>query len=241
MKPAHDDPPATARGPDAPPAAQDLDLARWPRRQTFEFFRRFERPHFSLSTRIDVTALRPALQQAAVGSLTLACHHVALVLANRLQPWRLRLIDGRVQLLPLVHASTTVLRADETFGFAHLRHAEAFADFAAAGAAALADVRSGTDFAPRVGDAALLHCTTLPWIHFTHFEHAQGGGRDDTIPKIAFGRIDTDGSGRAWLPLALQVHHALVDGLHVGRFVQGYEAAMHEPGVWLQGGPLPSG
>ena len=225
-----------------PVDSDELDLEQWPRRAAFAFFRSFERPHFSLCTRIDVTALRPALLQAGGASLTLACHYAALALANRLQPWRLRLIDGRVRVLRVVHISTTVLRADETFGFAHLLFADSFARFATAAAAAIATAKTGADgFAPRSSDQALLHCTTLPWIHFTHFEHAQGGGAGDTIPKIAFGRIDTDSSGRAWLPLALQVHHALVDGLDVGRFVQAYEAAMREPLPWLQGGPLALG
>jgi chloramphenicol O-acetyltransferase type A len=35
----------------------------------------------------------------------------------------------------------------------------------------------------------------------------------------------------------VEVHHALMDGLHAGRFIQGFEAAMREPLVWLQGTP----
>jgi chloramphenicol O-acetyltransferase type A len=32
------------------------------------------------------------------------------------------------------------------------------------------------------------------------------------------------------------VHHAMMDGLHVGRFIQGYEAALRAPEAWLSGG-----
>jgi chloramphenicol O-acetyltransferase type A len=31
----------------------------------------------------------------------------------------------------------------------------------------------------------------------------------------------------------VEVHHALMDGLHVGRYVQALEAAMAEPMAWL--------
>jgi chloramphenicol O-acetyltransferase type A len=31
------------------------------------------------------------------------------------------------------------------------------------------------------------------------------------------------------MPLNIEVHHALVDGLHVGRFVQGLEALLAAP------------
>lgn len=216
-----------------------LDLATWPRRATFAFYRGFDRPCFSLCTRIDVTALKPALAEAGVGGVALACHFVALRWANRLAPFRYRLHGGGVRVLPEVHASTTVLREDESFGFAHLLHTPRFADFAAQGRAALQAARSG-DFSPRVHDDALLHVTTLPWVHFTSFEHARHRGRDDSIPRLAFGRIDPDAQGRRWLPLAVEVNHALMDGLEVGRFVQGFEAAMRDPLPWLRGADLPA-
>ena len=38
------------------------------------------------------------------------------------------------------------------------------------------------------------------------------------------------------MPLSVEVHHALMDGLHVGRFVEGFEAALQEPQAWLANG-----
>lgn len=239
----------------------DLDLTHWPRRATFDFYRGFEQPFFSVCTRVDVAALKPALAQVERGShpatITLACHFLALQLANRMQAWRYRLMNSGVRVLAAVHASTTVLRDDDSFGFAHLLHATDYARFAAPAAQALAAARTAQPaFEPRVGDAALLHFTTLPWLHFTSFAHARrggnggnssnssnsgGGGGVDSIPKIAFGRIDSDPAGgpQHWMPMQLDVHHALMDGVHVGRFVQAFEAAMRDPLPWLQGGAVP--
>lgn len=230
------------------PADRTLDLDRWPRRAAFEFYRGFDKPYFSVCTRIDVAALKPALAQAGltrvqgVSGVTLACHYLSLHLANRIEPFRYRLQQGGVRVLGAVHGSTTVLRADESFGFAYLRHAERCADFVGPAVLALQAARAGGDgFAPRVDDAALLHFTTLPWLHFTSFSHARNWGREDSIPKLAFGRIDAEGD-RRWMPLSVEVHHALMDGLHVGRFVQGFEAAMRDPLPWLQGlAPVPVG
>jgi chloramphenicol O-acetyltransferase type A len=217
------------------PTERFLDLATWPRRAAFEFYRGFDKPYFSVCTRIDVTALKPALAQAGLGGTALALHHLSLQLAHRIEPFRYRLQQGRVRVLDAVHGSTTVLRADESFGFAYLQHADRFPDFVGPAAAALQATKAGAEgFAPRVDDQALLHFTTLPWLHFTSFSHARNWGREDSIPKVAFGRIDADG-GRRWLPLSVEVHHALMDGLHVGRFVQGFEAALRDPLPWLQG------
>jgi chloramphenicol O-acetyltransferase type A len=217
-------------------------VAQSPRRDAFHFFRGFSQPFFSVCVVVDVTALKPALREAGVGSLTLATHFVALQLAQRLEPWRARLdADGQAWLYDSVHASTTVLRPDGSFGFATLRHAPRFTDFCRDGAAALDAARGAARaFEPLNDDLALIHCTTLPWLHFTQFSHARQVGGADSCPKLAFGRIDTGADGIARLPLAIDAHHALMDGRDVGEFVQGFEAAMREPRGWIAGGPLPS-
>jgi chloramphenicol O-acetyltransferase type A len=212
-----------------------LDTATWPRRAAFVYFSGFDKPYFNLCTRVDVAPLKAAL--AGRGGLMLACHFIALRLANEQQPFRLRLEGGRVRVHTVVHGSTTVLRSDDSFGFADLDHDTDFPRFAARSAAAIAAARvPGTAFEPRVDAAAVLHFTTLPWVHFTSFSHARNWGREDAVPKIAFGRIDTDGA-RAWMPLSVEVHHALMDGVHAGRFVEGFEAALREPLAWLGATP----
>ncbi len=216
-------------------------VADSPRRDAFAFYRGFSQPFFSVCVAVDVTALKPALRDAGLGSLTLATHYVALRLAQRIEPWRARLdADGRPWLYDTVHASTTVLRPDGSFGFATLANTTRFADFCATAEAALdAARRAGQAFVPLNDDLALIHCTTLPWLHFTQFSHARQVGGRDSCPKLAFGRIDTGADGIARLPLAIDAHHALMDGRHVGEFVQGFEAAMRAPQGWIGGGALP--
>ena len=123
----------------------DLDLTQWPRRATFDFYRDFAQPFFSVCTRVDVAALKPALARldnsAHTATITLACHYLALQLANRMAPFRYRLLEGRVRVVAAVHASTTVLRADDSFGFAYLRHDSDYPRFATHGALALAAAR----------------------------------------------------------------------------------------------------
>lgn len=127
-----------------------FDPTAWPRRAAFEFFRGFDKPWFNVCARVDVTALRPALAVAGTGSLTLALHHAALALANAVEPFRLRLQGGQLWLYDVVHAGTTVLRPDGSFGFAYLDHHPQFPAFAAAAAPALAAARDAPDsFAPR--------------------------------------------------------------------------------------------
>jgi chloramphenicol O-acetyltransferase type A len=210
-----------------------LDLAAWPRRDAFEYFRGFDKPYFNVCVRLDVARLQQAVADLRRGSMALAYHFIALRLANQIEAFRYRLDGGRVRVHPWVDGSTTVLREDGSFGFADLAHHTNFAAFAARSAAAIAASRAGRlPFAPRPDDMACIHFTTLPWLHFTSFSHARNWGREDSVPKLAFGRIEVDGP-RAWMPLSVEVHHALMDGLHVGQFVQGFEGALQAPMAWL--------
>jgi chloramphenicol O-acetyltransferase type A len=222
----------------SPAPASYLDLAAWPRRDAFDYFRHFDKPFFNVCTRLDVTALCQAMQARGRGGLALAYHFIALRLCNAIEPLRYRIEGERVRVHPVVDGSTTVLRDDGSFGFADLAHHADFETFAAAGSAAIAAARAGhAPFAPKPEDQACIHFTTLPWLHFTSFSHARNWGREDSVPKLAFGRIDSDGH-RAWMPLSVEVHHALMDGLHVGRFVQAFEAVLQDPGPLL-GAPAP--
>jgi chloramphenicol O-acetyltransferase type A len=206
-----------------------LDFERWARRDTFDYFRGFDKPFFNVCVRLDAAPLRAALTARGGGGLGLACYFVALRLANEHEAFRYRIEGERVRVHAAVDGSTTVLRDDgDSFGFADLDYVSDFDRFVERGRAAIETARrTHAPLDPRPDDTARIHFTTLPWLHFTSFSHARNWGREDSVPKFAFGRADSDGT-RLWLPLSVEVHHALMDGLHVGRFVQDFE-----PAAWL--------
>ena len=210
-----------------------IDIPSWPRREAFAYFRGFDKPYFNVCVKLDVARLKAAVAASGVGSFNLACHFMALRLANLHEAFRYRLEDGRVRIHEVVHGGGTVLRDDDSFSFAYLDHDTDYQRFATQGAAAIAAARSGAaPFDPRLNDDAVIHFTTLPWLHFSSFSHARNWGREDSVPKISFGRADVEGS-HLWLPFSVEVHHALMDGLHVGRYVQALEAALLQPQSWL--------
>jgi chloramphenicol O-acetyltransferase type A len=211
-----------------------LDTSRWARRDAFEFFRGFDKPYFNVCVRLDVARLKAALAARDGGGLSLACYFIALRLANVHEPFRLRLEGGRVRVHDEVHGSTTVLREDgDSFFFAELEHTLDFDVFAAKSSAAIDAARTmHAAFAPKPDDVARVYFTSLPWLHFTSFSHARNWQREDSIPRFAFGRAQAEGM-HLWLPMSVEVHHALMDGVHVGRYVQDFEAALLAPEAWL--------
>ena len=68
----------------------------------------------------------------------------------------------------------------------------------------------------------LIHCTTLPDIRFNSIKHSRRPIEGGSVPKVAFGKCIEVG-GRFRMPVGIEVHHALVDGAHVGQFYDALE------------------
>jgi len=191
--------------------AEYLDVDNWKRREIFEFFLNFDNPYFGVCTRVEVTRLLEALQNGPKRSSTLAYHYFALRVANEIEPFRYRLRKGRVLVHPVIHGATTVLLANETFTFAYFDYDEDFARCMDGAEQAVAAIKLEGGFKNRDNDDNMIHCTVLPWVSFTSFSHARNWGRQDSVPKISFGKFVTEGD-RTFLPVSVEVHHALMDG-----------------------------
>jgi chloramphenicol O-acetyltransferase type A len=206
---------------------REISLESWPRRASFEHFRRMTRAAFTVAVRVDVTGLA-ARAKAQDASLWLAYHYAALTAANEIESFRQTIsADGRVLEYTLNHASTTVLRDDGSFGFVCLSPAASLREFVRVSTPRVAQARQQSgplfDDALEIPEAALLHMTTLPWFDFSAFVPARD--QHDDRPKIGFGRIVEEG-GRSLMAVSIDVHHALVDGVHVGRFVERLQALL---------------
>ncbi|HEV7473401.1 MAG TPA: chloramphenicol acetyltransferase [Pyrinomonadaceae bacterium] len=205
-----------------------LDTTTWARREVFEFFRGFDKPYFNICTQLDITKLLALVRNRPEVSLMLAYHYFALRVANEIEPFRYRLREGKVLVHDVIHGGTTVLLPDENFTLAYFDYDENFEKFMAAAVRAMKEVVSGDGaFKPDPSDDRI-HFTTLPWVSFTSFSHARNWGREDSVPKIAFGRFIKDNQ-RTLLPFSVEVHHALMDGLHVGRYVTRLEEVLATP------------
>ena len=202
---------------------QFIDLAGWKRRPHFDLFRHAAQPFFSVTVEVDVTApWQRRLDQPEV-SFFLAALFALLRAANASEPLRLRLRGEQVWRHERVGVGTTVLRPDETFGFARLDPAPTYDEFRVVGEAAVARATASAAIDPMHERDDLVYHSTLPWLRFTAITNALPG--TDSIPRIVFGRVFAD--GRTFrMPLAVEVHHALVDGLDVARFVEAFEAEL---------------
>jgi chloramphenicol O-acetyltransferase type A len=209
-----------------------LDVTKWARREVFEFFVGFDKPYFNICTHLDITRLLTLLSERPTTSVSLAYHYFALRAANEVEPFRYRLREGKVIVHDVIHGGTTVLLPNENFTLAYFDYDENFEKFIGPAERAVKAVLSGDgSFRPNPSDDRI-HFTALPWVAFTSFSHARNWKTEDSIPKIAFGKFVKE-NGRTLLPFSVEVHHALMDGLHVGRYINRLQEALTEPEAYI--------
>jgi chloramphenicol O-acetyltransferase type A len=210
-----------------------LDLETWSRRQVFEFYLPFDKPFFNVCLRLDVSNLLNELRKRGKASVWLTYHYLALRAANEIEPFRYRLRKGKILVHDVINGGTTLMLPNETFTLFYFDYHESYRKFMEGAMRAVKEIRTGDSaFRPRHEDDARIHCTTLPWIAFTSFSHARRWGREDSVPKISFGKF-TNENDRTLMPFSVEVHHSLMDGLHVGRYIARIEEMLAQPEAYL--------
>jgi chloramphenicol O-acetyltransferase type A len=215
------------REPDAP---RRLDLASWPRREHFRLFRAYDQPFFNLCAEVDVAPLVRRSREAGGPSFFVAGLHASLAAANEVEEFRYRVRDDDVVVYDVIHGGSTVMRPDGTFGFAYFDFTPDFETFAATAGRALDGARADAVLDPRDDRDDLVHYSVIPWVSFTSFAHARRWNREDSTPKIVFGRYH-GAAGAERMPVSVEVHHALMDGIHVGRFLDRFQAGIDRRGA----------
>ena len=211
-----------------------VDLSSWPRRELFAKFGAFRYPHFNVCAPVEVTALLPAAKQRGA-SLSAAIIYVVTRAANDIPEFRYRIRGDTVVEHEVVHPSVTALVPGDLFSFAQVEYSEDFPTFAARLAARLAQVKEEPTLTDEPGRDDLLFMTALPWVSFTSFSHPMPSLPADSFPRFAWGKIYPEG-GAARLPLSVQGHHALMDGIHLGRCFEKVQGYLAEPAAFLGSG-----
>lgn len=216
-----------------PGMAKYLDVATWARRDLFEFFRGYTNPHFNICAQLDITRLLETLRARPGVSTSLTYLYFALQAANEVEPFRYRLREDKVLIHDVIHGGTIVLLPNESFNFAYFDYDQDFEKFITAAQRATQEAQQdGAAFEPNPGDDRI-HFSILPWMSFTSFAHARNLGDMDSVPKIAFGKFMKENE-RTLLPISVEVHHALMDGLHVGRFLNRLQELLEKPEVRIR-------
>lgn len=212
---------------------REIDVASWARREHFETFSSFHNPHFTMCAEVDVTALLKTVDLGGE-SVTAAIVYVLTRVANDIPEFRQRIRGDTVVEHAWVHPSTTILVDDDLFSFCSLDYNADFAAFSAHVKERIAHVKEAPTLAEQPGRDDLLYMTAIPWVSFTSFSHPIASLPADSIPRFAWGKFHQNGD-QVQMPLSVQGHHALIDGLHIARYYERVGAYLQDPESTLGG------
>jgi chloramphenicol O-acetyltransferase type A len=180
---------------------------------------------------VDVTAFYPFVKRNGY-SLTVSMVYVISRASNAIPEFRHRIRGDQVVEHEIVSPSFSILTDVDLFSFCAVEYAEHFSEFARRAEKNIADVKTHPSLEANPEKDEMLYMTSIPWVSFTSFTHPMQFHPADSIPRFAWGKYFQEGD--TWkVPLSVQGHHAVMDGIHMGRYYETLQDYLHHPEVVL--------
>lgn len=205
-----------------------LDLNTWNRKEHFEFFSQFDEPFFGVTTELDCTKALKYCKETNISFFSFYLHK-SLKAVNAIEEFRYRINKKKVAIFDKVHASATIAREDGTFAFSFVEFDEEFSIFDKALKEETERIRNSTGLgmSNKTIRHDVIHYSSIPWIKFTSISHARNFKVNDSAPKITFGKAYSD-NDKMTLPVSINAHHGLIDGLHVARHLELFQELLND-------------
>jgi chloramphenicol O-acetyltransferase type A len=203
---------------------REIDLDTWDRTEYFVSYLGTDFPYINIGANIDVTNLISFCSANKLSSYIAMVHRSHLT-AESIENFGFRIRDGRViaNEEPMRASFTYIPEGRENFINITIDFVEDIFAFHEAAKDQIA--RQGLAVGAegfRDKDNVIMY-SAIPWIQYTHFVRSIRKLGVDSTPKISWGKYFPEGD-RIRMPFSVQVHHGLMDGLHVGKYFERLQA-----------------
>lgn len=201
-----------------------IDVDNWKRKEHFEFFSKMASPYFGFVAEVDCTACYENAKEKGNQSFYASYFHKSLIAINAVEEFRYRIVDDGVICYDTINAETTIMRGDETFGFARIKFSENFSTFNAELQQEIKAVQNSTGLRLIDGEPKIdvIHFSSIPWNSFTGLLQPSTLDNSISIPRIVFGKFFTR-DNRKIMPVSIEAHHALMDGFHLSKYLAEFQ------------------
>ncbi|MES2772943.1 MAG: chloramphenicol acetyltransferase [Bacteroidota bacterium] len=201
-----------------------LNLDSWERQEHFNLFKNYDEPFHSVCIRLECQAAYKLAKEKGI-SFYLYYLYQSLKAAQVIEAFKYRILNEEVFIFEQVDAGSTIPRNNGTFGFGDFKYFPTLEEFADQARKVIENVKRTTQL-ERSAAENVIRYSALPWIDFTSLSHARLFGFRDSCPKISFGKMSETNGVRS-MPVSIHVHHALVDGYHLGQYIECYQDLMN--------------
>lgn len=193
-----------------------VDLDTWARKEHFEHYFHQVPCTYSMTTKLDITPLIEAKERLYPAML----YRIAKAV-NQYQEFRMDLgPDGTLGFYTEMHPCYTIFHRDsETFSNLWTEYTDDYGAFCRAYQQDLEQFGSCKDMMAKPDvPVNTFPVSMVPWESFEGFNLNLQNGYRYLPPIFTIGKYQRDERG-VWLPLSIQVNHAVCDGFHVCRFI----------------------
>lgn len=202
---------------------REIDMAAYPRKAHFEYFKSLAYPYVGLTAEVDVTRLKTWCKEKKI-SFFLTILYLAGNAANDVPEFRRRIVGEGIVEYESCSTSHTVLKPDETYAYCEADPALPFHEFLEQTAKRQEEARLGGGIVEESDPLSLYFVSCLPWVHYTSLIQPVPSPADSN-PRITWGRAE-EKDGTVLLPVSVLVHHGLVDGKHISDFYEALKRRM---------------
>ncbi|OOG19925.1 type A chloramphenicol O-acetyltransferase [Sphingobacterium sp. CZ-UAM] len=210
-----------------------INLADWKRKEHFSIYRSQMKCGFSLTTKINITNLLPFIKENGYKFYPVMIYLITKAVNNH-DAFKMAMKEGRLIVWDYVNPIYTVLHPEtETFSALSTVYDEDFAAFMA-NYNRVAE-RHGDDlrFFPETPPENHFNISAIPWINFDSFNLHIADFTDYFAPSFTIGKYQQQ-ADEILMPIAIQVHHAVCDGIHVAKLIATLEAYCKEIGTLIK-------
>ncbi|MDR4968155.1 MAG: CatA-like O-acetyltransferase [Acholeplasmataceae bacterium] len=204
-----------------------IDINQWDRKETYLFYKDVDVPRYIMSFDLDVTSFYQHVKQNKF-SFYLALIYEVMQCLNQVENFRYRFINQEPYLLEKTHPSfTDLIEKTENFKIVSVDLEDKIELFIQK--AKETSIKQGNQFIDLEKEARhdLVYITTFPWAKYTQVSHAHNLDRYDAVPRLVWGKFE-EVNGKLLMPFSIEVHHAFVDGLHIGKLIQNLQSQINK-------------
>jgi chloramphenicol O-acetyltransferase type A len=193
-----------------------IDVSQWKRREYFEHYLNQVPCTYSMTLNLDLTELLKELKKRDIKLYPTMIYLLSMIV-NRYEEFRTAIDkDAKVGIFDFLHPSYTIFqKSSETFTNIWTEYTASFPEFYKRYIVDVKEYGALEKFSGKPGEPSnIFTVSSIPWVSFTGFNL--------NLPKISHYLLPifTTGmyyeqNGKTWLPIAIQVHHAVCDGFHM--------------------------
>ncbi len=206
---------------------KEINLETWNRKEHFKFFSQIVFPFYSIATTIDVSKYYQYVKTRNI-SFYYGMIYLCAKVMNQIDAFKYRIREGKVYLIDELIPSFTDLKAgSELFQITNVMLTDTMSSFNETCKKAVSQQKH---YFPSPEDEQkdhYIYFSSVPWISFTSVTHEMDINKDDSIPRITFGKYNKSNNIYT-MPISLQCNHRLIDGLHIGQFIKALEAVLKD-------------